>query len=433
MLLYFGLIGAGLAISLLAAAIVVRAWKKDRAAQQLLTESIELEQAGDWRGAVERLEGYLNLRPLDDAERIRIARICSSGAESTAEREQAIDLLYRSLGTGIPDQGGAIRHQLAEHLLQCERWPEAEAEAGKLLEIWPDDARAVRIRALALARQYHFGHLQHVVPSKLPVLDWLTRAHEAHPGDLEIAELLATLLLDTELQLHDGSLVGYVERSDRARACWETLLKYRPCDPLVYLARYRFRTRWRLAGASEDLAQALLWGRGHPAVLLTAAEVVQRKAAVLLRQNRSEFEDAPQPTVTIPSSKEWPRLAAVHRLMRGQDTGGLRSELFDETAGGSLVKARALALRGECEAAEEMLLAGWNAYSPEERAEACREIVQQRLGRGDIDEARALLAEMVKEQPDNVPLLQLAAEVESRYDQAQRAKDHDGSWITNLP
>jgi len=423
-----------MAAALVATVYGLRAYKKQLATEQLLAQASEFEQSGDWRAAAQRLDEYLQIRPLEDEQRVRLARIWSAGASTLEERKRAIDLLYRALGTGLREESDELREQLAQHLLHCERWPEAEVEACKILEKRPNNVGALRIRALALAHQYHSGELYYVVPGKLSVLDWLQVAHELHPADLEVTELFTSSLLDTELVLHTDPPLSTAQREQLANGSWQQLLDARPCDPLVYLARYRFRSRWRIPGASEDLAQALLWGRGHPAVQLAAIELAQREALAFLDQNLVFPEPQPQ-VVSLPEllRKPWPELSSVHRLMRGQDPNTSRSELFEVVRAGSPADARVLALRGEWDVAEEMLLAGWGSYSPFERAEAAREIVQQRLSRGDIDEALTLLAEMVRQQPENVPLRELAAEIEMRYDHAQATKEQDGSEIMRLP
>lgn len=272
--------GCAIGVVLASAAPRIRQFRKQQAANQWLTQTARFEQASDWHEATNCLENYLQLCPVDDQQRVRLARIALAATDNPTERERAIDHLYRALGTGL-NEAIPLRRHLAEQLLLCQRWPEAMTESDKVLQTTPHDPQMLSIRAKALAQQYRTGMLQHAVPSRLPILEWLTEASQLNSNDLELAELTAVLIHDPELTVLHGVPLSDVKRVEISSACFDRVIARRPQDSSVFLARYRYRMKWSIAGANEDLAEALRLDGTDQTVLMTAAQAAQRDAEVL--------------------------------------------------------------------------------------------------------------------------------------------------------
>lgn len=281
-------LGAGAFVLMAGALLAVqgRAWRRQLAADNLLQQSQQREQEQQWLEAADLLEEYLNLRPDAADQRVRLARLYVSGAQDAAQQEKAIDLLYRALGVCQSAERLALRKDLAGLLLTAERFSEAEAEASQILVAEPDNAAALRVRAIALLRQYQGGSLDYRVARSLPIIAWLDEARRANPADIELAELTAASLRDLELSAPGQPTVA--QRESLADACLDELQQASPQDPLVYLARHRYCARYEVGDAATELQQALRYGPEHPQTLLAAANAAQRQA-----QRRAEQSEEP--------------------------------------------------------------------------------------------------------------------------------------------
>src|SRR5262245_40720918 len=106
----------------------LHAWQLNRTAKGLLDLAAAQEEESDWFKAADYLDRYLRVHAGDTEVRVRLARTYGKGAEplmpSQGDREKervierAIDLHYRALATGLPDEEAAsLRTVLAELLL----------------------------------------------------------------------------------------------------------------------------------------------------------------------------------------------------------------------------------------------------------------------------------------------------------------------------
>jgi tetratricopeptide (TPR) repeat protein len=140
------------------------------------------------------------------------------------------------------------------------------------------------VRALGLLREYQRGSFDHRVSRSLPVVAWLDEARRANPTDIELAELTATAYRDFGLGVPGRP--SATEREGLADACLDDLVGAGHHDPLVYLARHYYRTRYAVGDASADLAKALSLAPDSPEVLLAVASAAQQRARTLCESDK---------------------------------------------------------------------------------------------------------------------------------------------------
>jgi hypothetical protein len=125
----------------------------------------------------------------------------------------------------------------------------------------------------------------------------------------------------------------------------------------------------------------------------------------------------------------WPSLPAVHALFAQEDHKSIEPLLTTSNGDlpfeAALLLSRIQALRGEYELAEEMLVRSGAEQSPIERAAAERELIHDRIGRGDVSQAHQLLSSLVLESPKNEALLKLTAEIDIEHNHRIRQEAED--------
>lgn len=282
----------------------IRAWQVSRTAQVFLQRAEQHEQDSKWFEAADYINRYLQLAPNAGSERIHLANTFAKGANTYSQRQRAIDLLYRAIGAGVAEEELALRKQVGEFLLQNGRYVEAADEADKVLALArkdsPEEAGGLRVRALALVRQYQTGALGREASGSVKILDPLAHAYKRNPDDLVLAELLARAYLDEKLAIVEASSLDKKTRAKLADACMDELIRARPKDPLAYVVRFRYRTDLNVAestpnveGAKEDLEEALKLGPKNVTVLLAAAQFARVESERISRTGGSR-DDANQ-------------------------------------------------------------------------------------------------------------------------------------------
>lgn len=301
------LIGSLVAFALVAGALYqVRAWQVSRTAVALLNRADQLEQEEKWFDAAANIQRYVQLMPLADQERIRLATVYAKGIvdsqqgtrEIESQRNRAIDLYYRAIGTGVEDEQVPLRRKLAQLLIQNRRYLEARTEAEKLLSNVPGDAEALLLRAKALWGQWQTKTLARESSNRQattiaqegtnPVIISLEDALEANPSDIDVALALATAYHDRELKAFakaDRTLApgeGVQELIEETRLkladdCLNDLVTRAESAP-AYLARHHYRTKWRRQGAAADIEQALRLAPENVEVLLAAAGAARQES-----------------------------------------------------------------------------------------------------------------------------------------------------------
>lgn len=271
-----------------------------------------LHEEGDFSGAISNYQRYLLARPDDSDALLKLVDAYSAGEESRSRLPQLNSLLYRALGQAPTRHD--LRLLLASNLLEMRAFEEAKVEAEKVLVASPDDAAAAnKVTALA-----NMALTQ--VDDRLSVEDAIAEllvAAEQLPGDAMLIAVTATALRENPKP--------DVDRASIADQLMDALVKAAPDDIDAWLARYRYRTRFRLPDAENDLQAALELDEDNiDALLLSAAPTAEG------------------------SSDEQEREATLRRVI----------ELAPSDSSGYLPLADLLVKRGDVDEAIDLLAAG---------------------------------------------------------------------------
>lgn len=290
----------------------VRAWQVGRTAVALLVRADQLEKDGQWFDAAENIQRYVQLVPTADQERVRLAMVYEKGVKTPEQRERAIGLFYRAIGTGLEDQQVPLRRKVARSLLQNHRYFEARSESEKLLSQLPGDPEVLELRAKALWGQWQTKALAREGINREPktiaeegtnlVIVALEDAFETKGDDIELAVALAAAYRERDLKAFakDDRPRGPGEevspRTEKQRAldadeCLNTLVTKRPGDVQAYLARHHYRARWGDAqGAAADIDEALKLAPNNVDVLVAAAGAARQESQRLRKTEASQEE-----------------------------------------------------------------------------------------------------------------------------------------------
>ncbi len=252
-------------------AYLVHRWQLYRTATALLQRASELEQTEDWLQAAEYVHRYLQLVPGANNERLRLAQDFERGARNAAQRARAVDLYYQALGIGGLREA-SIRVSVGKLLLESGRHAEAELQADEILRAEPSDPQGLSLRAKARWAEYSLGSYASRGTDQAQIIKTLSLAHDANPDDLQLGVMLASAYRDKELALREVFDTSEQERSRLADESLNRIVRERPNDPDALLARFAYRKKWSLPGASDDLQRALSSSPNNVDVLLVAAE-----------------------------------------------------------------------------------------------------------------------------------------------------------------
>jgi tetratricopeptide (TPR) repeat protein len=269
------------------AAVVPAAWfwhaRQVRAnADGLLARAGQLEQQGDHPAAVAALQRYVQLRPDDVAQRVRLAELFGGSAATRDEKRQALKLY--ALAQGLAPDKLDVRRRRIELLLELGYLPQASGQAEALLaeQGQSRDPVALRVRALALYYLRQFGG--RVEAGDLS--EALFRAVEQAPHDVELAHALAAFLRGQLAEVADSGGERGRQLARQADEVMDRLVADSPDRAIALVARHRYRRDYQLPGSGDDLRQALaLDDQQHlPEVRLAAgqealAQKQPRKAA----------------------------------------------------------------------------------------------------------------------------------------------------------
>jgi tetratricopeptide (TPR) repeat protein len=164
----------------------------------------------------------------------------------------------------VPDDVDT-RKRLARLLVEVERFADAEQQAKWLMARDGDDLTALRLMAAAQLKQ--LGADVRVSPAD--VVKTHLAALEKHPGDVELSVALAELYRE-----RSDALIGLTPReaATAADAIIDKMAAVNADNYRALLARFHYRTRYKLPGAQDDLQAALAAGPDVPDVLLAAIE-----------------------------------------------------------------------------------------------------------------------------------------------------------------
>ncbi len=234
-------------------------------AKDFLVQAEKAKEAGNFDEAAEWLFRYLQFKPDDADVRAQTALVFDQAATSPRQKFRAIELFAVALGM-LPDRTD-LRLRQAELLLEVGRSDEALAESQTILVKDPGQARAERVAGLATAQLWQ--------AQKKPLdtaIATVMSASKSNAGDVELASVLAELLRKAndpdEANLTMDGLVNFHRQQNAADELGKALL-----------ARYAYRERYGVDGASQDLVEAQRVQPDNVDALLLAAAAAQRANA----------------------------------------------------------------------------------------------------------------------------------------------------------
>jgi Flp pilus assembly protein TadD len=258
------------------------------------------------RAAAEYLQRYLEIKP-DNAEiRVRLAEVYDRSAITASSKRRAIELYFQAIGWASKGKLHALRLRVGELLLETEQFSEAEKEARKLLEsLQPQEknatakkmdsshyARALRLKAIAIHEQCQTGIWKGSEEEKRSLSDIIEDALIHNPGDRALTLLIAKIYRESPQWLGaDKESLTPEERNRQADRYMEEYVSAHPEDPEALLARYTYKSYYRLPDAEADLELALKWGENNLLVLLAKADAEQMAGEKKSRET-GRIEDA---------------------------------------------------------------------------------------------------------------------------------------------
>lgn len=181
-------------------------------------------------------------------------------------RSGVIDSYHRALGA-LPKRTD-MRLRLTELLLSEGQHNQAYEQAEKAVQAEPNNAEAIKLRALALMQLHRSGK----PVENINALEELQRAYLQQPGDFNFAVSLVNYIR-VDLGAENGS-----DLARQADAVFDHMVAGNPDDPNVYLARHRYRQKYGLKGAKADIDQAVALSPENPVVIQQAAWDALREA-----------------------------------------------------------------------------------------------------------------------------------------------------------
>jgi tetratricopeptide (TPR) repeat protein len=225
---------------------------------------------------------------------VQLATLSAKAAQTLPEKQHAVALHYRALAGDLGNAAEDVRARLAELLLETGRLFEAETEARTVLSHVATHPRAARALALAQVYQWTSGALASQRPAEMKLFQQIDAALESNPADLTLAEIAAILLRE-----HPAIVAAWradlnqTARQQLADSRLDRAVQNNLQSPTAWLARYRYRTKYHVAGAEDDLAQALALGPHDAQVLLIAAAARFDQAKALV--DRGLRDEAAEP------------------------------------------------------------------------------------------------------------------------------------------
>lgn len=213
-----------------------------------LTRAESLEKEGDFSQAAKYYQRYIAVAPDDPEGWVRLVDALGKNVRTVEQRQRLSQLLYQTVGR-VPNRPD-LQKQLAENLFRTGQWGEAIAEAKKIPDDDPEGLKAKRwILAMANFAKARFEDKA----SLQPTLQELIAAAQGTPEHVELIEVTASAIRE------NPTLVPTMEVSPATYAdqLIDRLLEKNPDSVEAHLARYRYRTNYRLPGAEADIAFVL--------------------------------------------------------------------------------------------------------------------------------------------------------------------------------
>lgn len=261
-----------------AATLLAHAQRAQKSAEALEGKQVAAEEVRQqWATAADYYQRFTKLRPDDLDGRIGFAKSRDRLAITSRQKKLASDLYSQALGRA-PDNYDLRRRQ-AELLFELGEFSRADAEAARVLVAKPHDAGCLRVRALV---SYFVARAEGRQADWSKVGEAFENALAQRPDDIELALMLADLYRRV---LAERDPQGFADRADMVI---DRMVRAAPERADVLIARCRYRNRFALPGADNDLEQALKLAPRDPGVLFAAGERARR--ANQLEHARKYFE-----------------------------------------------------------------------------------------------------------------------------------------------
>ncbi|MEO6809104.1 MAG: tetratricopeptide repeat protein, partial [Isosphaeraceae bacterium] len=271
--------------------VLLHSFQVGRSTKVLLEQADRAEEQGDPVRTEDYLSRYLHYQPGDVEALTRYARLREQHAQTPAEQAQVVQL-YEKLLRLAPENKDA-RRRLVDLVMGLSDYTTAKRH---LVELVSDDPANGELNDLLGRCEEAGGHAREARTR-------YETAREHDPTRLDAHVRLANLLRE---KLNDKAEADRVmiagKHGDDLIA---TLLKHKVAGKdlaAAYMARARYRERWKLGESKDDVALALEQAPDDAEVLLAAAAVAQGsgdlpKAAGFLKRGvkqyprRSEFHE----------------------------------------------------------------------------------------------------------------------------------------------
>jgi tetratricopeptide (TPR) repeat protein len=274
-----------------AALYLLHGWQLSRTAGWLLDRAAAHEQSQEWLKAAECLDRYLAIRPSEAPAKIRLASVRARAKTADQRRAPWTFIIALHGRRGCRDRAalwpGRLARRNEEPRERRTRGGRASGANGS--GAGPRHAQATHALVLALSQQLADSSLQPIV-QRPGTHSKAEQARRLNPGDLRLTVLLASLLRDYPAVVQAERPTWRQERREQeADQTLDGFLREFPQSAEARLARFKYRRKYRLAGAADDLRSALELAADNPDILYTAAVYALEQAR---EQARAE-PDAP--------------------------------------------------------------------------------------------------------------------------------------------
>jgi len=216
----------------------------ERLTTTLLTRVEELVEEEQWWRAYKLVRQYVRHHPQDPKGWALWAQISE---ERDMEPKQVIKRYQQAVGL---DQGNReLRVSLAELLMKHGDYAVASVQAEELLEKDPNDPDGLRLLAEAEVRKYYLGGRD--AKPLTDLVETLEQIRQKIPAEPTVAHFLAHLYRERMQRPSE------TKRAEIADGIMDDMVKATGGqDYEAYLERFKYRRRYRLAGAEGDIAKA---------------------------------------------------------------------------------------------------------------------------------------------------------------------------------
>ncbi len=238
-----------------------RQWMIHRFAHQLWGQAETAAEGGEFAQAAGLAYRALGFDQLPAESRVKMLEWYYQAARSPQDFAR-LGRLCRAALRDLSDHQ-ALSQLAAEAALRAEQPGQAAVQAEYMLAKWPHHPPATRV--LVLAR---YALAVQLGPAAIREVEELGReALERNPDDIELAVALATMYRSRALDEPE------IRRAAQADAVMRRLCASPQAGAAAYLARFKYRRIYGLAGAGDDVAAAKRLAPDDPEVIHAEASL----------------------------------------------------------------------------------------------------------------------------------------------------------------